>query len=123
MAIRTEIIALGTVTDPGDYKKFSFRAPYPKLKGLTVYSPEGHAAKASQRAAVELALTCEDGDVNLFNDMIGLKRKHVDEKTSPLRRLDQDTGRNKIEGYAKCLENTTGAPLTLKLYLLYEDGE
>jgi hypothetical protein len=91
------------------------------LKGISLFSPEGFEAAYSKRASVELALTCENGDVNLFNDMIGIKRKHLDEHKSMFRKLDENVGHNRITGYVKCLENTTGVNPNLKLYLMYEE--
>lgn len=117
------IVDLGTVTEAGDYLKFSFRSPYPHLRGVSVFSPEGFEASSSQKASIELAMTCDDGSTNLYNDLIGLRRKHIIEKGSVVRQLDHNVGRNKISGYAKCLANGTGGDLTLKLYLIFDEKE
>lgn len=123
MTIKRVIVNLGTVYSEGDYQKFSFRSPYPnaRLVGVSVFSHEAHASTINKKAAIELAMTCDDGDINLFNDMIGLKRKHLDENASMVRELDQVVGKGKISGYVKCVKNTTTVALTLKLYLKFED--
>lgn len=120
MINKLHIENLGTVTNVGDYVKFSIQSPYRKLKGVSLFSEEGFHSAYVEEVAVELAVVGAKGDVNLLNDMIGLKRKHIDEHRSILRKLDYASGRENISGYAKCIENTTGAPLTLKLYLMFE---
>ncbi len=121
MIKKLHIKNLGTVANAGDYLKFSFRSPYAKMKGVAVFSPEAFASTINKRASVELAVTTDNGDVNILNDLIGIKRKHLDEHKSMLRKLDENVCHNRITGYVKCLENTTGENLTLKLYLMYEE--
>jgi hypothetical protein len=110
----------------GDFERFSFKSPGYRLLSVTMACPELFGTKQiGKTMSAELALTANDGDINLANICFSLGQinsHRVREKRTVL--LHQDVNfAEEIQGYVKVISDDRINPMAdtdVKIYFVFE---
>ncbi|MPN52720.1 hypothetical protein SDC9_200382 [bioreactor metagenome] len=110
----------------GDFERFSFKSPGHRLISVTMVCPELFGTKqVGKSMSTELAITANDGDINLANICLSLGQinsNQVREKRTVFLRQDVNFA-EEIQGYVKVISDSRYNPATdtdVKIYFVFE---